>query len=237
MTSLAFDHLVLMLRDRLTGLAQEFEKDGYFLTDLAVHNLGSINRLITLDNSYIELLGWPEGAPPARKEIANSPAGLEALVFRSTDARRTYEYLKECGFDVNPVQRLERPIELAGNQVVARFDTVRFSTQPIAGFRVYFCQHLTPEYVWVDRYMKHPNGARTLSDILLVSNQPQSVAQSLAVLTQANVRTDSNGEYEVTLPNTRIRVRHEASAAEARIEAAWVADEHGQSHRFDTRLD
>src|SRR3546814_15204459 len=67
---------------------QEFEKDGYFLTDLAVHNLGSINRLITLDNSYIELLGWPEGAPPARKEIANSPASMEALVFRSTDRKR-----------------------------------------------------------------------------------------------------------------------------------------------------
>lgn len=237
MATLAFDHLVLMLRDRLTELAPRFENDGYCLTDLARHNLGSVNRLITLDDSYIELLGWPEGAPPARKEIADSPVGLDALVFRSTNAQHTYEYLKDSGFDVNPVQRLERPIESAGKQATARFDTVRFATQPIPGFRVYFCQHLTPEYVWVDSYMKHANGARTLSDILLVSGEPQSMAQSLAVLAQADAQTDCNGDYEITLSNTRMRVSHDPAATQARIEAAWVADEYGARQLFNTRLD
>ncbi len=183
------------------------------------------------------MLGWPEGAPPARKEIADSPAGLDALVFRSTNAQQTYEYLKDNGFDVNPVQRLERPIESAGKQAVARFDTVRFSSQPIAGFRVYFCQHLTPEYVWVDRYMKHANGARTLSDILLVSGEPQSMAQTLAILAQADAGTDCNGDYEITLPNTRMRVRHDPAATQASIEAAWIADEHGARRLFNPRLD
>jgi hypothetical protein len=61
--SLSFDHLVLMLRDQLEEQAPVFEADGYTLTELAVHNLGSMNRLITLDSAYIELLGWPAGQP------------------------------------------------------------------------------------------------------------------------------------------------------------------------------
>lgn len=236
MQTLAFDHLVLMLRDRLTDLAPLFEQDGYCLTDLAVHNVGSVNRLITLDDSYIELLGWPQGQPPARKEIADSPAGLDALVFRSTDAQQTYEYLKSRQFDVNPVQRLERPIQLDGTVQMARFDTVRFSTQPVPGFRVYFCQHLTPEHVWVDRFMRHANGAKTLTDIIIKAAQPHSVAQVLASLTQAGADNARNGDYEITLSNTRICVRHDTSATEAKIDSAMLADGNGASFQFDIRL-
>ena len=77
-----FDHAVVMVRDRLDALAPHFERQGFHLSDKAVHNLGSCNRLIVLEGTYIELLGWPPGAPPARK-IAGSPFGLEALVFHT----------------------------------------------------------------------------------------------------------------------------------------------------------
>lgn len=96
--ALAFDHLVVMLRDQLMERASVFERDGYRLTELSVHNLGSINRLIPLDSTYIELLGWPAGQAPARKEIANQPLGLDALVFRTQDAQGTYQQLADQGF-------------------------------------------------------------------------------------------------------------------------------------------
>ena len=160
--SLPFDHLVLMLRDRLVERAPAFEADGYTLTDLSVHNLGSINRLITFDSTYIELLGWPAGQPPARKEIANSPVGLEALVFRTPDAQATHQRLEGLGFKVNPVVSLERPINVSGQARNARFETVRFAEQPISGFRIYFCQHLTPELIWNPETTRHANGATAL---------------------------------------------------------------------------
>ena len=59
-----FDHAVVMVRDRLDALAPHFERQGFHLSDKAVHNLGSCNRLIVLEGTYIELLGWR--APPAR---------------------------------------------------------------------------------------------------------------------------------------------------------------------------
>lgn len=70
-----FDHAVVMVRDRLDALAPHFERQGFHLSDKAVHNLGSCNRLIVLEGTYVELLGWPPGASPARKEIADSPFG------------------------------------------------------------------------------------------------------------------------------------------------------------------
>ncbi|NYT61225.1 VOC family protein [Alcaligenaceae bacterium] len=235
MQPLAFDHLVLMLRDRLTELAPRFEQDGYTLTDLAIHNLGSINRLITLDSTYIELLGWPENKPPARKEIADVPQGLDALVFRTENAQQTFDYLKSRQFAVNPVQRLERPLELNGATHMARFDTVRFSVQPIAGLRIYFCQHLTPEHVWMERFMRHDNGAKSLTEIVIDAHQPESVAQTLATLTMASADKNNN-DYTVTLPNLSLRIRHNAVTPEAKVTGALLADNKGVVQRFDTRL-
>ena len=150
-----FDHAVVMVRDRLDALAPHFERQGFHLSDKAVHNLGSCNRLIVLEGTYIELLGWPPGAPP-RAKIADSPFGLEALVFRTHDAEATYERLRAAGFAVNPVQELSRPALLDGREVTARFHTVRFAEQPLPGIRMYFCRHLTPECVWSPALMSHP---------------------------------------------------------------------------------
>src|SRR3546814_9596418 len=177
---LDFDHLVLMVRDQLTEHAQQLLQDGFHLTDLAVHNLGSINRLITLESAYIELLGWPAGKPPARKEIAEQPLGLDALVFRPQNASDTYEHLKRSGFDVHPVQRLARPTP--AGQATVRFDTLRFATQPIAGLRIYYCEHLTPEYVWDKAVMHHDNGATSLDSILIKAPDARSVSTTLAAL-------------------------------------------------------
>jgi len=236
MEVLPFDHLVLILRDRLVDLAPSFEEDGYCLTDLATHNLGSSNRLIMLRDSYIELLGWPQGRPPARKEIADLPAGLDALVFRSTDAQQTYEHLKRLQFDVNPVQHLERPCTIDGKSHRVRFATVRFATQPIQGFRVYFCQHLTPEYVWMGRFMRHANGARALDTIEVRAKHSEAVAQTLAALTHADAQRAEGQAYRVALPNLNIDIVPDAAAVNARIDAAILSGDPGRRWRFNTKL-
>ena len=236
MEALAFDHLVLMLRDRLMSLAPSFEEDGYCLTDLAVHNLGSINRLITLHGSYIELLGWPGGQPPARKEIAQSPLGLDALVFRTRDALQTYEHLKRRQFDVNPVQHLERPCVIDGKNCLASFETVRFAVQPIAGFRVYFCQHMTPDYVWQDHLMRHANGATRLDAIEIRARHPETVARTLGSLTHADARNMKDGAYRVPLANLDIDILPDASLQDARIDGAVLTDGRGRRWRFNTNV-
>jgi hypothetical protein len=156
-----------MGRDSLSELSATFTSQGFQLTPLAHHNLGSSNRLIMLDSSYIELLGWEKGKSIQRAEIANQVIGLDALVFRTQDADACYSQLKESGFAVNPVQDLSREGEFMGETVLVKFKTVRFSEQPIPGLRIYFCEHLSPEYVWQKQWLTHPNLMQYLPKISL----------------------------------------------------------------------
>lgn len=236
MTSPQFDHLVLIVRDQMEQLAPCFERDGYYLTNVSVHNLGSMNRLITLDTGYIELLGWPFGKPPARKEIADLPLGVDALVFRSYDAHETYDDLKRSGFDVNPVQRLERPLQINGETHMARFDTVRFATQPIAGFRVYFCHHLTPEYLWTPEVMRHPNGVKDVTGITIESPESSVTAQTLATLVgQSPVITMSN-TYQIRLPNIVLTVSPHSLSTDAKLTEIVLSHHDGHQSVFDPHL-
>ncbi|NYT57987.1 VOC family protein [Alcaligenaceae bacterium] len=201
-----FDHLVVMMRDQLNDRAPRLQKDGFHLTEVSVHNLGSINQLITLESSYIELLGWPAGQPPVRKEIAEQTLGLDALVFRPRNAADTYERLRQAGFEVSPVQRLERLVPTPRGTDMARFDTVRFARQPIPGLRIYYCQHLTPEYIWDESVMQHENGAQSLREIMVRAPDARSVASTLAALTEGQALAFDDGSHVLDLPNLRLVV-------------------------------
>ncbi|CAM4206115.1 Glyoxalase-like domain-containing protein [Bordetella tumbae] len=211
-----FDHAVIMVRDRLDELAPHFEEQGFLVSDKSVHNLGSCNRLIPLQGTYVELLGWPPGAPPARKEIADSPFGLEALVFRSFDADATYARLRDEGFAVNPVQALTRPAVVDGREMQASFRTVRFAEQPLPGIRMYFCQHLTPECVWMPTLMAHPNGALRIHQIEVRAAEEQAVAWRLGIIADARVEEVDTG-WDVVLGNLRLNVVHDDTALIPRL--------------------
>ena len=218
-TEYLFDHLVIMVRDSLDELSEIFLNQGFQLTPLAHHNLGSSNRLIMLKSSYIELLGWEKGKQVQRAEIANQPIGLDALVFRTNDAHACFNQLKEAGFAVNPVQNLSREGEFMGNTVLVEFKTVRFSEQPIPGLRIYFCQHLTPDYVWQKQWLIHPNNTQDLQEIAIVSPNIKETAETLQSLLGL---ADSQLEFlqdcvQISLPNINLRIHHQASPNAASI--------------------
>ncbi|HWL29325.1 MAG TPA: VOC family protein [Burkholderiaceae bacterium] len=233
---LSFDHLVLMLRDHLVEQAPSFEADGYTLTELSVHNLGSMNRLITLDSAYIELLGWPAGRAPARKEIADSPMGPEALVFRTPDAQVTHRRLQAQGFAVNPVVHLERPINVNGQAHTARFVTVRFAEQPVEGFRIYFCQHLTPELVWNSQATQHANGAAALDKIVLSSAHADRVGRVLAQLTDAPLYESGVGKFKIKLDNVVLEIAQRLDAEVATIDSVSLRRHGGEVYAFNTHV-
>lgn len=220
-----FDHLVIIGRHQLGKLAQQFLTQGFQLTPLAHHNLGSSNHLIMLDSSYIELLGWEPGKPPQRAEIANQPIGLDALVFRTNNAEKTYQELLEGGFSVNPVQDLSRESEYKGNSVLVQFKTVRFSVQPIPGIRIYFCEHITPEYVWQDQWLKHLNQLGHLKSISLAS---PNVLESVNVLGRLlNIDKKhiviSEELAQLQLPNIQINIQKDGNLIESRVMSAQVS--------------
>ncbi|MEZ5729851.1 MAG: VOC family protein [Burkholderiaceae bacterium] len=224
----AFDHLVVMVRDRLDPIAADFTAAGYELGETTRHDIGSINRLVVLDAAYVELLGWPPGAPPPRPEIAERPIGMDALVFRSVDATATSRRLRAAGFDVTDAMPLRRPTRVAGRAVEARFATGRFKVQPLAGIRVYFCQHLTPEYVWTAAARAHPNGARELASISLAAADPDACAALIGAMLPSARRDPSTGN-SIELPNLALRIDAAGAGSDGvRISAAEVRGADGR---------
>lgn len=214
-----------MGRDSLSELSYTFTNQGFQLTPLAHHNLGSSNRLIMLDSSYIELLGWEKGKPIQRAEIAKQAIGLDALVFRTQDADACYADLKESGFAVNPVQDLSREGEFMGENVLVQFKTVRFSEQPIPGLRIYFCQHLTPEYVWQQQWLMHPNQMQYLSKIFLGSpniDQTAATFERLLNLSQPALVSRQN-RIQIHLPNIELIVQEDRGSQVVSIKDARLS--------------
>jgi len=229
----AFDHAVIMVRDQLDALAPDYLAQGFTLSERSVHNIGSTNQLIVLQDAYLELLGWPPGAPP-RPEIAQSRLGLEALVFRSDDAHATYTRLKAAGYAVNPEQELTRPARLhdgtSDASITARFQTVRFAEQPIAGLRLYFCQHLTPHAVWQPALMAHPNGARRIDHISLAAPDAQDLAARLGrVIDVAPQAGTTPNSATLALANLALHIHQDAALPQPRLTGLAVRDADGKA--------
>ena len=214
-----------MGRDSLSELSDTFTSQGFQLTPLAHHNLGSSNRLIMLDSSYIELLGWEKDKPIQRAEIAKQAIGLDALVFRTQDANACYAALKESGFAVNPVQDLSREGEFMGETVLVQFKTVRFSEQPIPGLRIYFCEHLTPEYVWQKQWLTHPNQMQYLPKISLSSpdiSQTAATFQRLLNLSKPALISRPN-TIQIYLPNIELTLQAADGSQDVSIKDARLS--------------
>jgi hypothetical protein len=167
-------------------------------------------------------LGWEKGKQVQRAEIANQAIGLDALVFRTDDANACYEQLKSSGFAVNPVQELSREGEFMGNQVLVEFKTVRFSEQPIPGLRIYFCQHLTPEYVWQEQWLNHANHMNSLKQIMIASSDINNTAASLMRLLNLDPKNCSEDQDSIrlNLPNIELCLQTQHTLEDARIMSA-----------------
>lgn len=142
-----------------------FRALGFTVTPRGYHTLGSINHAILFGGHYLELTGLPADGSATRPEIAASPLGGDGLVYRTDDPQRTFEDLRAAGFEATPQQHFSRPVEGLGD---ARFVTVRLAASQLPGGRVYFCQHLTPEFVFRETWRDHVNGSYALAALHLV---------------------------------------------------------------------
>src|SRR5262249_2309366 len=151
------DHLVVDAQEHIDDAVKRYQALGFHLTPRGYHNVGSVNHLAIFGIDYLELLGSGAPGTMARKDLAGFPQGLNGLVFKLTEAQRRHDALKQAGVPVEPVQALSRPADLDGGKVDVRFNLVRLPPRAWFDARVYFCEHLTPQYVWRKEWQKHPN--------------------------------------------------------------------------------
>ncbi len=195
--ALPLDHLVINTHFEMNAAHDIFEQLGFTLTPRGRHSLGSINHLMVFENDYLELIGLPSDGGPLRKEVLESPVGIDGLVFQTSDAAHTHQLLQSKGLAVQPVQAFTRPVELKGVVSEARFETVRFEPGQFNAGRLYYCKHFTPDLVWRQEWQAHPNGVNKLAALLIVCESPDREATQYVAAAGGVAVRGAYGEYRV----------------------------------------
>lgn len=173
------DHLAHWIPDiAATGA---FERVGFVVTPYTEHAnstapgepitpAGSANRCIMLREGYLEVLTPTVDTAISRELQAGIDryVGLHLVAFGCADAAAQRERLIAAGFDQRPVVDLRRETTAEdGSTGGLRFTVIRPVPGVMAEGRIQFLTHHTPDLLWQERWMRHPNGAERLTDIVI----------------------------------------------------------------------
>ena len=219
----ALDHVVINVLFDMDRAAELMSQLGFTLTPRGYHSLGSINHLMMFEHDYLELIGLPSGTDQLRKDVLESPRGLNGLVFKVGDADASQHILRDSGLAMLEPQSFSRPVTIDGVEHLARFRTVRAAPGLFEAGRVYYCQHYTPELVWYRPWMSHPNVVHGLSELVIVTSNAESDAARYAKAAQSSAVRQGD-DWSVALPgNFRLTlvspVRYRARYGELCVEA------------------
>ena len=220
------DHVIINARDRLDEAAALYARLGFQITPRGYHSLGSINNLAILGTDYIELLGVPPGG--GRTDVLDWPPGLNGLAFKTLDGDGAFAALHAAGVPVLPAQPLARPVDMgSGAPQEAAFRNVRLAPGASPSGRMFFCHHLTPQFVWHDPWRRHANGALGIAGIVIAADDPAPVCRLFARMFGAGAVRGSTllaglADIETVTPGA-LAARFGAAAPDAAGRAHFMA--------------
>lgn len=198
---LSLDHVVINSHFALDDSANLFRTLGFTLTPKGYHSLGSVNHLIMFSDHYLELIGLPDQGEPLRRELLDSPPGIDGLVLASNHPEETEQALTLAGFNLQPIQHFSREVISGTQKGEARFTTLRLAPGSFSAGRIYFCQHHTPEWVWRDEWLQ-PGSIQALTIVARDVATTQSAYARLGTLDLLHVISYSEWQdkYGALLP-------------------------------------
>ena len=177
--NLNLDHIAINVRENMDEAYKLFSELGFTLTPRGYHTLGSINHSMVFKNDYLELIGTPKGKPNMRPELKEAEIGINGLVFKSDNIKKTYQHLINMKLSNFPPRYFSRPVEINGIEREAKFETVSIKDNIFKAGRIYFCNHLTPNLVWIPQYKSHKNNVLGITEITIIDSNPLLVLENL----------------------------------------------------------
>ncbi len=213
----SLDHVGIAGRD-LGVMAAAFERAGFQLTPLARHSgkrtpdgpvvpFGTGNRCVMLRQGYLELIAIvdPDAFSNTLDRFLARYAGIHIVALGIDDEVANLERLRRAGFDLPGVAYLERPVDdtdLGGPR--ARFARLPLPDAPEG--RLQLIRHLTPEAIWQERFLLHPNHAVALEALVIAAEQPAEAAARFSRLAGRPVVPDPAGGFALKLPRGAVRL-------------------------------
>ncbi|CAN7721240.1 VOC family protein [Pseudorhodoferax sp. LjRoot39] len=200
------DHLVVMVR-HLDPAADQWRALGFTLSPRGTHSahLGSGNYTVMFGVDYVELLGILHDTPlnaASRAFLDRRGEGIERAAFTTSDAAAGVQALRARGMDVQDPVAFSRPVDLpGGGRAEAAFKVFHWPVeQRPADLRIFACQHLTRDVVWLPELQAHPNSATGIVCTEIVTPQPAEAAAQLARLIDGSAQSCEAGVRVATAP-------------------------------------
>jgi len=202
--NLNLDHIAINVKENMDEAYKLFSELGFRLTPRGYHSLGSINHSMVFTNDYLELIGTPKGKAITRPELKKAEIGINGLVFKSDNIKKTYQHLINMRLSNFPPRYFSRPVEINGIEREAKFETVSIKDNIFKAGRVYFCNHLTPNLVWIPEYKSHKNNVFEISEITVIDSNPLSILKKINKITD-NVKIDKQ-EHSITVKTDDVKL-------------------------------
>jgi len=207
------DHAIVATGD--LGAAEDaFARLGFSVTPRGLHSahMGTANATTVFANgTYIELMGIvapTERNAPFRDGITAGRT-LFGLALKTADADAARDAFAAAGVDHGPVTAFSRPVGLPDGEHEAAFRTTNLAGAATPGAHAFVCQHLTPDVVWRQDHLVHPNGVTGLRAVVAVADDPAETAEAWGVVAPGPVTTSAskatvdflNAQLEILAPD------------------------------------
>ncbi|MEM8590437.1 MAG: VOC family protein [Pseudomonadota bacterium] len=227
MDDLTLDHVGIVVPD-LDRASETYRRLGFRLTPRSSHKkqatpdgpfelLGSGNHCIMLRQGYLELLGITDPALP-HASIAKRLerySGLQLFALGCDDADVVEQVWRTATDGCQPAVTLGRDVPLAGGGTKhGAFKIVYLDDTAMPEVELFAIQHLTPEVLWQEPLLDHPNTAIGLQSAAIVSDDAAASAGRLARLGLSQT-TGPHGSRFPLAGGAWIDVMTEAAAAKA----------------------
>ncbi|MGE0752358.1 MAG: VOC family protein [Variibacter sp.] len=184
---LGLDHVVINVRD-LDRAAHDWKMLGFTVSPRGVHSahLGSGNYTIVFEHDYLELLGVLAETEHLKPTIAflKEREGIERAAFTTDDAQAGADEVRARGLTPLGPVHFGRPVDLPDEgRSEAKFNVFRWPLiETPGGLRIFACQHLTRENVWVPELQRHANGATRIVRLEILAANTKAAAEHLSRL-------------------------------------------------------
>lgn len=143
---------------------------------------GTGNRCVMLQNGYLEFL-TPTGDTTVANQLRTAIkryVGVHLIAFGTSAPEADHARLVKGGYAPLEPVALQREIDTERGRETAQFTVVRVPPGKMPEGRIQFCRHHTPELLWQQRWMGHPNGATALAGVILRVADAREAAQRFA---------------------------------------------------------
>ena len=216
MSATGLDHLGVVAAD-LDAAARGWQALGFAPLPLARHladgvPTGTGNRNIMLRQGYIELLATIDPARPSATlaGMLDHHPGAHILTLAVQDEAAELARLARAGFTATIARSARAADPDAPDGPAARFARIALTD---ALPRLQLLHQQTPELVWQERFLAHPNRAVALCCVFVVADPPAAFAARLSRVAGLPMVPDPAGGYALRMPAGEVRVLPSAAVA------------------------